>query len=75
MKKFSLISVNRGVEFESDSLIEIYNEMIRLKKDDNEHNNYDRYYVEHNVLIDENSYQAFEGRVYKRNGKYIFKQL
>lgn len=75
MKKFSLISVNRGEEFESDSLKEIYYEMIRLRKDDNEHNVHDRYYVELNEKIDENSYQATEGKVYKRNNKYFFKAI
>jgi hypothetical protein len=76
LKKFALHSAELDLEFESDSLFDIYKEMKRLKQDDKEHHDKKEYYVT-KQLPDPNGSNAIfitEGKVYKRGNKYFFKE-
>lgn len=75
MKKYTLFSEELGEEFESDSLVEIYNEQKRLKEDDKEHHDKKVYYVCRNREIDANTIEQTEGKVYKRSNKVFFKAI
>lgn len=75
MKKYTLCSEELGEEFESDSLVEIYNEQKRLKEDDRQHHDKKTYYVFKNKEVDEKTFERYEGKVYKRGNKVFFKVI
>ncbi len=75
MKKFTLISENRGQELESDNLKEIYEMLKRCKVDDKEHNISDSYYVEKNTCLGGITYESSEVRVYRYRGKILYKEV